>query len=140
MAGLEELFPDAQERPGVGLPAAQQAEPVGSRRLGILALVLGMLAVVCEVGALLTGIAVFVSILGSLGAGSGADGLDWVVGYELASAVTGLLLGIGAVVVGVRAARRHHGRRFGVAGTILGGAVLVFDVVLAVLLVVTAAG
>jgi len=140
MAGIDELFPDAQERPGVALPAAPGAEAAGSRRLGILALALGLFAVVCQLGALFTGIAVFVSVLGSLGVGSGADGLDWVVGYELASAVLALLLGVGAVIVGARAARRHHGRRFGIAGAILGGAVLMFEVVIGVLLVVTAAG
>lgn len=140
MAGIDELFPDARERPGVALPTAPGAEPAGSRRPGILALALGLFAVVCQVGAMLTGIAVFVSVLGSLGAGSGADGLDWVIGYESASAVLGLLLAMGAVILGVRAARRHHGRQFGVAGAILGGSVLVFDVVLGVLLVVVTAG
>ena len=140
MAGLDELFPDAAERPGVVLPPAPNGEPAGSRRLGIVALVLGAFAVVSELGALLTGIAVFVSILGSLGAGTGADGLDWVVGYELGSAIAGLLLGIGAVVIGVLAVRRRRGRSFGVAGAILGGAALVFQLVLGVLLAVLLAG
>ena len=140
MSGLEELFPDAAERPGVAMPAAPEAEPPGSRRLGILALVLGLFAVVCQLGALLTGVAVFVSILGSLGAGSGADGLDWVVGYELGSAILGLLFGIAALVVGVLAVRRHHGRRFGIAGAILGAAALLFEIMIAVLLVVLASG
>ena len=63
MAGLDELFPDAAERPGVVVPGAPAAEPVGSRRLGILALVLGLFGAACQLGALLTGIAVFVSIL-----------------------------------------------------------------------------
>jgi len=136
MTGLDELFPDAAERPGVALPAAPQAEPRGSRRLGIFALALGLFAIVCQLGAVLTGVAVFVAILGSLGAGSGADGLDWVVAYELDSAILGLLLGIGAVVFGVLAARRHHGRRLGVAGAILGGSALAVDLVIGVLLVV----
>ena len=140
MAGVDELFPDATERPGVAMPAAPEAEPAGSRRIGILALVLGLFAVVFLLGALLTGIAVFVSILGSLGVGSGADGLDWVVAYELGSAVLAVLLGIGAVVVGALAARRHHGRRFGVAGAILGGAAVVFEFVIGVLLLVLAGG
>jgi hypothetical protein len=135
MAGLDELFPDAAERPGVALPPTSRDEPVGSRRLGTVALVLGAFALVSELGALLTGIAVFVSILGSLGAGSGADGLDWVVGYELGSAIAGLLLGIGAIVIGVLAVRRRRGRSFGVAGAILGGAALVFELVLGVLVV-----
>lgn len=140
MAGLDELFPDAAERPGVALPPAPPGEPAGSRRLGIVALILGAFALVSELGALLTGIAVFASILGSLGAGIGADGLDWVVGYELGSAIAGLLLGIGAVVIGVLAVRRRRGRSFGVAGAILGGAALVFELVLGVLLVVLESG
>jgi hypothetical protein len=140
MAGLDELFPDAAERPGVALPPAPHGEPAGSRRLGIVALVLGAFALVSELGALLTGIAVFASILGSLGAGSGTDGLDWVVGYEWGSAIAGLLLGVTAVVIGVWAVRRRRGRRFGVAGAILGGAALLFEVVFGVLLLVLESG
>jgi len=136
MTGLDELFPDAAERPGVALPAAPQAEPRGSRRLGIFALALGLFAIVSQVGAVLTAIVVFVSLLSSLGAGLGPEGLDWVTGYERLSAILGLLLAIGAVVVGVLAARRHRGRRFGVAGAILGGSALLVDLVIGVLLVV----
>ena len=49
-----------------------------------------------------------------------------------------LLFGIGALVLGIRAARRHHGRRFAIAGAILGGAALAFEVVLGVLLLALA--
>ena len=139
MTGLDELFPGADERPGVALPPPPQAEPRGSRRLGILALALGLFAIASQLGAVLTAIVVFLSLLSSLGAGLGPEGLDWVTGYELGSAIISPLLGLAALAVGVLAVRRRHGgRRFAVVGASLGGAAVVFGVVLIVFAVMAA--
>jgi hypothetical protein len=84
--------------------------------------------------------AVAATALTTVFSGFAASGLDWVIGYEVASGIAAGLLGIGALAVGTIAARRRRGRGFGIAGAVLGGVTLFIELALVVLALVFAVG
>ncbi len=133
MSGLDDLFADA-----AGLTDASRegtrdfAAP--SRKLGMLAFTLGLLAFVAQLGGVATGIAVIGVLSQTLGDPSSQLGdIGWVFPYEVTVVIGGLVLGLAGVIVGMTAARRRRGPRFGIVGAVFGGLALATDLLVIVI-------
>jgi len=126
-SGTDELFPDADEHlpdtPGAGRVAR---DPSSSRRLGTAALVIALVALLGDLtGAGIGYTTLFVESLADDRIGEIAVAIAVVVvivGLDLVLAVLALALGIAAGIT-------RRGRRSGVIGAVLGGALVILHVV-----------
>jgi predicted small integral membrane protein len=131
MSGLDEL--SANPSGPTGAPREGTLDrTVGSRKLGILGLALGLLAFVAQLGGIATGIAVIGVLSQTRGDPSSQPGdIGWVLPYEVAVVFGSLVLGLAGMIVGVTAARRRRGPRFGILGAVFGGLALTTDLLVA---------
>jgi hypothetical protein len=130
MSGVDELFAGADH------PTPVPEVVAGSRRPGMIALVLGLVAFALNVSAALTLAATVVSQFGDGSAPSGA--LDWVPAFLITALLAAAVCGLVALIIGVGAVRRHRGRGPGIAGGVLGALAIATDVTIAVIVVVSA--
>lgn len=127
MSGLDELFanpsgPTDAPREGTLNRATR------SRKLGILGLAIGLLAFVAQLGGIATGVAVIGVLSQTFGDPSSQLGdIGWVLPYEVTVVIGSLVLGLAGMIVGVTAARRRRGPRFGILGAVFGGLALTTD-------------
>ena len=131
MTGLDELFLDPSES-REGQPDGAIHRDAGSRKMGILALSLGLLAFVAQLGGIATAIALVGVLSQTLGDPSRQLGdIGWVIPYAVTVVIGGLVLGLAGMIVGVTAARRRRGPRFGLLGAVFGGIALTTDLLVA---------
>jgi hypothetical protein len=139
MSGTDELFPGADEHPGISLPSNETPGEPDRGRLGLVAFLLGMAATVGNISGAATGLAAIVAFVNLIdGSGEGLAHLDWVIPFEIGVLVVGVLFGAAALLLGIRAARARRARKLGILGAVLGGLSLGTDLIVTVLVAVTA--
>ncbi len=142
MSGTDELFPGAAEHPGVGLPptlALPDEQEPDRGRLGLFAFLFGMVATVGNLSGAATGLATVTALAAQLGDSRvGLAHIDWVIPFEIAVLIGGVLLGAAGLVLGIRATRLRSARVLGIIGAILGGLAVGTDLVVAGLVTVAA--
>lgn len=142
MSGTDELFPGAAEHVAAVSEtdwrlSADDPDAPRRRRIGLLAFLFGLVATVGNISGAMTALAAVVAIANQLGDPTIPMGdIDWVIPFEFAVLIGGVVLGLTALVLGVRAARLRRGRVLGIVGAILGGLALGADVVVAALITI----
>jgi hypothetical protein len=126
MSGTDELFPGATEH---GAPTESVPSRI-SGRPGLAAVVAGLAASAANISAALTGVATVVSQFG--GSGDTTANIDWVPTFVLVALTAAGILGVVAVILGIRAISLRRGRGFGIAGAILGTLAVALDLTIAV--------